>query len=131
MASGATAEGHRMLARLQDVQANYESLAKLRREAMLAALQAGHSLRAGAGAANCSYESVRRIAEPHAVIFSWRGLTYLMTEHVTRVLEYKAAGFARGAFPADVADLGAGRAWLKGAADLARELQRVQQGEVS
>src|SRR6266498_4767968 len=70
-----------------------------------------------AGAANCSYESVRRLAEPHAALFEWRGQSYLMTEHITRMLEYNAAGFARGAFASDVAELKAGKSWLRGAAE--------------
>jgi hypothetical protein len=131
MSAAATTEAERTLERLRAVQANFEDLANLRRDALLEALQAGNSLRAVGAVANCSYESVRRLAGPNAAIFEWGGGTYVMTEHVTRVLEYKASGFAKGAFPADVAAIGAGTAWLRGAAELARELQRVQRGDTT
>ncbi len=131
MAEVATPETGQTLERLQALQLHYEELADRRREAIVAALQAGNSLRAVAGAANCSYESVRRLAEPHAALFEWRGQSYLMTEHITRMLEYNAAGFARGAFASDVAELKAGKSWLRGAAELARQLKRVQRAEAS
>ena len=113
------------LTKLSAVQANYEDLATLRQQTIIEALRAGNSLRAVAEAAHCSYESVRRLAGPEAAIFEWNGGTYVMTDHVTRVLEYKADGFATGKFHDESAEqVRAGIGWQKYAVDLARELHR-------
>jgi hypothetical protein len=114
------------------VQQNYEAVTDRRREAIVQALRAGNSLRAVAQVANCSYESVRRIAGPAAVIFEWKGITYVMTDHITRVLAYKADGFAVGKFSNESpAQIQAGAAWQRHAATLAEELKRSERGEIS
>lgn len=118
------------MSKLSAVQANYEDLAALRQQTIIEALQAGNSLRAVAEAAHSSYESVRRLAGLKSAVFEWNGNSYLMTEHVTRVLEYKADGFATGRFQNESAEqIDAGSEWQNDAEALARELRRSQRGE--
>lgn len=118
------------LEKLVRVQANYEDLATRRQGAIIDALNAGNSLRAVAEAAGCSYESVRRLAGPEAVIFEWSGATYVMTFEVTRMLEYKAEGFANGAFRNESYEqVHAGAGWQKAASKLFREIRRSRRGE--
>jgi len=119
----------RALEVLEQVQFNFDDIAELRRQRMLEAVEAGNSLRQVADVAHCSYESVRRVIEPQAIILEWNGGEYLMAEHVTRVLEYKASGYGRNAFPADVERIGAGTGWLPAAAEFGRQIQRIQRGE--
>jgi hypothetical protein len=126
---GSRVKAEQTLENLGLVQRNFEDISNLRAQRLLEAVQAGNSLRAVAEVAQCSYESVRRLIGPNAVVFGWNGATYVMTEHVTRMLEYKASGFARNAFPGDVEQLGAGTKWLADADQLARELQAVGRGE--
>jgi hypothetical protein len=123
------AEAEWTLENLRLVQRNFEDISNLRAQRLLEAVQAGNSLRAVAEVAQCSYESVRRLIGPNAVVFEWNGATYVMTEHVTRMLEYKASGFARNAFPSDVDRLGAGNKWLADAGQLAGGLQAVGRGD--
>jgi hypothetical protein len=81
--------------------------------------------------AGCSRDEVRRITKSIAITYVLEDIEYELTQDVTRVLAYKAAGYARNAFPGDVERLGAGTAWLDGARELDRDLQRVQQGLVN
>ena len=116
--------------KLAAVQANYENLATRRQDAIIEALEAGNSLRAVAEAARCSYESVRRLAGPEATIFEWNGGTYVMTFDVSRVLEYKADGFASGKFHNESAEqINAGTMWQTAAAELLTQLRRSRRGD--
>jgi hypothetical protein len=112
------------LARLEKVQARFRDVQEERRQAIVAAVEAGTPLREVARAADCSHESVRRIvAADGAVTVELDGEPYRLTSQQVEMLIYKLAGSASGAFPRDVDLLGAGTAWLRGAAELARALQ--------
>jgi hypothetical protein len=114
------------LARLEKVQARFRDVQEERRQAIVAAVEAGTPLREVARAADCSHESVRRIvAADGAVTVELDGEPYRLTSQQVEMLIYKLAGSASGAFPRDVELLGAGTAWLRGAAELARALQRA------
>ena len=126
----ATAEQERTLAALGSVQANFEDIATRRQDAIIEALNSGNSLRVVADVARCSDQSVRRLAGPEAAVFEWNGGTYVMTFDATRVLEYKAEGFASGRFHNESAEqIAAGTGWQAAASELLTQFRRSRRGE--
>jgi hypothetical protein len=113
---------------LADAQRSYEEAVARRTDAIVEAVRGDMSMRRVAELANCSRDEVRRVTKSIAITYVFNGTEYEMTQDITRVLDYKASGYARNAFPGDVARLGAGDAWLIGARELSRDLERVRQG---
>jgi hypothetical protein len=118
------------LEQLIAAQARFRAAQEERRLTILAAVEAGVSLRDAAVAAECSHESVRRIVAANGeVTLELGGDTYLLTGPQVEDLIYKLSGSARGAFPKDVARLGNGDGWLPAAGLLADSLQTAMSDE--
>lgn len=114
---------------LEAAQRSFREATAARREAMRSAVQAGVPLRDVARAAECSHESVRRIAVSQGAATLLLGTErYDLTEEQVDVLVYKLAGSAKGAFPKDIELLGAGTQWLTSAGELAHEMQAAKLG---
>jgi hypothetical protein len=125
------AEAATALAHVVRAQADYRRAQEERREAIVAAVQSTVSLREVAMAAECSHESVRRMAAADGVVsVELSGAAYPLTRQTVELLIYKLSGYARGAFPRDVELLGAGTAWLSDAGRLGKELEGALSDEV-
>src|SRR6266849_6565624 len=110
-----TTAAERALERLRQAHAAYQDATVRRREAIIEASHAGCALREISEAVqnNLSHEVIRGIVGPRAgVAFELGDEIFQTSEPQTRALIYKADGYARGAFPADVAKLDAGEHWL-------------------
>jgi len=109
---------------LEAAQRSFREATAVRRVAMREAVQAGVPLRDVARAAECSHESVRRIAVSDGAATLLVGAErYDLTEEQVDMLVYKLAGSAKGAFPKDIELLGAGTRWLGTAGELAQTMQ--------
>jgi hypothetical protein len=115
---------------LKDAQRAYEEAVARRTEAIVEAVRGDMSMRRVSQLAHCSRDEVRRITKSIAITYVLDDVEYELTQDVTRMLAYKAAGYSRNAFPGDVKRLGAGDGWLEGAGQLDRDLERVRQGLV-
>ena len=112
------------LARVVSAQARFRETREERRTAIVDAVRAEVPLRDIAAAADCSHESVRRIAADDGIVnVELDGRIYPLTRQTIEMLVYKLAGHAAGAFPRDVELLQAGTQWLHPAGDLAAALQ--------
>jgi hypothetical protein len=126
-----TPEAERALADLRRTHERFKHVEVERREAIVAASNAGCALRDISEAVDrdLSHEVIRGIVGPRAgVAFDWQGELFQLSEPQTRALIYKADGYGRNAFPGDVEKLDAGTTWLSGAADLALAMRQVHTG---
>jgi hypothetical protein len=118
------AEAAITLARVVSAQRSFIDSREDRRQAIVTAVRAGVPLRDVAEAADCSHESVRRIAAADGIVaVEHGGNSYPLTHQTIEMLVYKLAGHGAGAFPRDVERLGAGTEWLPAAGKLASRLQ--------
>jgi hypothetical protein len=118
------------LGRVVSAQVRFREAREQRRVAMIDAVRAEVSLREIAAAADCSHESVRRIAADDGIVtIDFDGHTYPLTRQTVEMLVYKLAGHAAGAFPRDVELLQAGTRWLHPAGELASSLQAAMADE--
>lgn len=126
-----TPEADRALADLRLAHGRFKEAEVARREAIVAASNAGCALRDISDALDrdLSHEVIRGIVGPRAgVAFNWQGELFQLSEPQTRALIYKADGYGRSAFPGDVEKLDAGTAWLAAASDLALAMRQVHTG---
>jgi hypothetical protein len=118
------------LGRVVSAQARFREAREQRRVAIIDAVRAEVPLREIAAAADCSHESVRRIAADDGIVtVEFDGHTYPLTRQTIEMLVYKLAGHAAGAFPRDVELLQAGTHWLLPAGELASALQAAMADE--
>jgi hypothetical protein len=120
------------LVALRDAQAAFDVASGARHVAILDAVRAGANLREIAQVAQCSHESVRRIAATNGGATLVLGdEDFALTEHQVEMLIHKLDGSARGAFPKDIELLAAGTEWLPAAGQLANRLQHARSEESS
>ena len=106
---------------LSGAQRSYEEAVARRTAAIVEAVRGEMSMRRVAELARCPRDEVRRITKSIAVTYLLDGVEFELSQDVTRVLAYKASGYARGAFPGDVERLGAGEGGLAGMARMKLE----------